>query len=722
MYKGRLESINRGVLHGWAWNTEAPNEPLTLYVRIGERQAGEAIANRFRRDLEAAGIGNGQHCFEFVVPQEYRDGGQHRVSLSVSDISDATPFLSSVLTFDKGDHAIDGRVEILRNRHVHGWAWDRYQPGRRMQILVEVDGAIVGKVEANLFRADLQTSGVGDGHHAFRFGIDSATRALTPGEKLIFKAVVADGPGTHFLNEFVLPNDYDKLTDVITPALAVVDNPVPAASAPPSLPLPPVKASPGSSVSQHIRTAIEAERTKDIDKAIEALDSVLALDPNHHEALFRRARIATALGDFDKAFQLAFRGIKAKPGDDWLNAILARVADKRGQRLLALEYWSHVSRKHTTFLEGQQACARILVGSERIEEARTCLETIISISPALVPPRRSLIELLRDAGETEAGIAQCEALLAIAPSDSRALQVLEHFKRGGGSPAAALIHRYRNAMSGPVSISLATGSGLLDCVMSVRIAKALAAHFDCAVQMIVPELSAAASYVYGLVPEVAGVSTGAAATTSNGIAFVLPEYEFTTDSAVLPPAKLLYSYTRARKPKNSDCVSTYESYADWLRELCGDLAMPRNDVCAPGSRSGPIMLVTDSLPWPAALSLEGRKHTTWRLATSALAEAAAEAAASRLVVCLDDGAAAFALSCGANVCHLSQGGRDIAEWMGVRAASVPFTEVTDLGALVGRLLGPDTPVPDRARPSRRGPAAANKGTLADSLPGSISFR
>jgi hypothetical protein len=43
---------------------------VCLDIYAGSELVGQVVANRFRPDLAAAGIGDGRHGFEFVPPEE----------------------------------------------------------------------------------------------------------------------------------------------------------------------------------------------------------------------------------------------------------------------------------------------------------------------------------------------------------------------------------------------------------------------------------------------------------------------------------------------------------------------------------------------------------------------------------------------------------------------------------------------------------------------------
>ena len=63
MIKGFLEVAAPGEVRGWAYDTAEPRAHLSVDVLCGARMLGRARADLYRHDLEAAGVGQGDHAF-----------------------------------------------------------------------------------------------------------------------------------------------------------------------------------------------------------------------------------------------------------------------------------------------------------------------------------------------------------------------------------------------------------------------------------------------------------------------------------------------------------------------------------------------------------------------------------------------------------------------------------------------------------------------------------
>ena len=66
---------------------------------------------------------------------------------------------------------IAGYVEAVTGDRVLGWAWGPRQPGLRVAVELRLGDEVVAQALADQPRADLASSGVGDGNHAFELAI-----------------------------------------------------------------------------------------------------------------------------------------------------------------------------------------------------------------------------------------------------------------------------------------------------------------------------------------------------------------------------------------------------------------------------------------------------------------------------------------------------------------------------------------------------------------------
>jgi hypothetical protein len=66
--RGFVDVIQAGVISGWAQDEAAPETPVCLDVFADGRRLARVLANAYRADLRAAGMGSGCHGFTLALP------------------------------------------------------------------------------------------------------------------------------------------------------------------------------------------------------------------------------------------------------------------------------------------------------------------------------------------------------------------------------------------------------------------------------------------------------------------------------------------------------------------------------------------------------------------------------------------------------------------------------------------------------------------------------
>ena len=66
--RGRIDQTEGGRIRGWAQNLAVPEASVCLDVIIDKSHIVRALANRYRGDLKAAGLGSGRHAFDVALP------------------------------------------------------------------------------------------------------------------------------------------------------------------------------------------------------------------------------------------------------------------------------------------------------------------------------------------------------------------------------------------------------------------------------------------------------------------------------------------------------------------------------------------------------------------------------------------------------------------------------------------------------------------------------
>ncbi|MBL0162008.1 MAG: methyltransferase domain-containing protein [Bryobacterales bacterium] len=178
--KGHLGSCEGRIVAGWALDPTNPASPVTVSIYADAVLLGTAVADRFREDLQSAGIGegHGRYGFAFYIPPSFRPSRPFQLSVSVEG-RNALP--GSPFTIERlADDSVTGHLDGANDGVVSGWAYILHDPTREITVVVEHEGHPLGAVPARAFREDLRLAraGAGTGQHGFVLPIPPEIRAL----------------------------------------------------------------------------------------------------------------------------------------------------------------------------------------------------------------------------------------------------------------------------------------------------------------------------------------------------------------------------------------------------------------------------------------------------------------------------------------------------------------------------------------------------------------
>src|SRR5438045_2496357 len=81
---GFVDPPRAGSLVGWVASSE-PGVRLVVDLFVDGSLADTTVADEFRPDLRDAGYRDGRFGFQFYVPEQYLDGGDHDFDIRVRD-------------------------------------------------------------------------------------------------------------------------------------------------------------------------------------------------------------------------------------------------------------------------------------------------------------------------------------------------------------------------------------------------------------------------------------------------------------------------------------------------------------------------------------------------------------------------------------------------------------------------------------------------------------
>lgn len=232
---GRLEAVRDGHAEGWVLDPLDPSRRLEIEILCDGQLQGRCAADIHRPDLAEAGIGDGRHAFSLPLGPALFDGRTRW--LSAREVGSGLALDGSPLVFASAQPrtptgppgsteslpsapeqvptaarpGLEGRLESMANGTVAGWAWDRADPARIVDVEVVSDGRVVARGGASAFRQDLADFGKRQGRCAFALTLeqdlldghrheliarDAASGEPIPGEPLVLEGArsAANGP------------------------------------------------------------------------------------------------------------------------------------------------------------------------------------------------------------------------------------------------------------------------------------------------------------------------------------------------------------------------------------------------------------------------------------------------------------------------------------------------------------------------------------------------
>ncbi len=270
-----LDGCNGGVLEGWAFNHDQPDQPLQIEAVVDGAVVATGTASLYRQDLEAAGIGTGAHAFRLPLPEALCDDAPHDVSVRIVGTDVILPRTARSMVLGRIPAAHDGAVDRLSPSVISGWAWDKRHPDQPLEVEILVNGDLLATVRADQFRPDLVANGIGDGHKGFEHRIPAGLQ-LRPGATVACR---------------VKGSDYNL--KLISPAAAPAAAPRPA-------PAPAARAA-----------TLDAQAA--IVMAVINEGDIIARNIDHHRRLGVRKFVVTDLGSMDDTMEILRK--EAEAGD-----------------------------------------------------------------------------------------------------------------------------------------------------------------------------------------------------------------------------------------------------------------------------------------------------------------------------------------------------------------------------------------------------------------------
>jgi hypothetical protein len=171
--KGWLDRVERGRIAGWAQDDSGP---VRLRILDNGAAIAELVADLPRPDVRAANGGPLLCGFVHEIAGGLDPARQHLIQVVRVSDGASLPNAPRLIAAQPGPARVAGTQPALRGNldradraQVVGWAQAGEPP---VALVVLVNGAPVGRVLANRWRADVAEAGIGDGRHAFEFAFN----------------------------------------------------------------------------------------------------------------------------------------------------------------------------------------------------------------------------------------------------------------------------------------------------------------------------------------------------------------------------------------------------------------------------------------------------------------------------------------------------------------------------------------------------------------------
>lgn len=152
-------------LAGWAWDRSTPSSTVGVDLFQGDSLLATVLANGYRPDLAAAGIGNGYHAYFYQVPPLWKDGKPRTITARVAGTAVTLTNTGKTLTCA----GLEGVDDTSSCSYFAGWAWDRSNPAATVSVDIFDGATLIATLSANGYRPDLQSAGIGNGRHAYYY-------------------------------------------------------------------------------------------------------------------------------------------------------------------------------------------------------------------------------------------------------------------------------------------------------------------------------------------------------------------------------------------------------------------------------------------------------------------------------------------------------------------------------------------------------------------------
>lgn len=168
-FKYHIDYANKEIVSGWAIKKDNPDHIVTIEVRSGKNLVMSTLANKFRQDLNDAGLNNGNCAFSGTPNLDVIKSEKDKVDLFLDGIKVNKQSIS--LHQPELNRTKKGKACFIDNanaRSVVGWALDHDDRARRLKVEFRCGDIVIAQGIADQYRYDLDNPEMGDGRYGFK--------------------------------------------------------------------------------------------------------------------------------------------------------------------------------------------------------------------------------------------------------------------------------------------------------------------------------------------------------------------------------------------------------------------------------------------------------------------------------------------------------------------------------------------------------------------------
>jgi GT2 family glycosyltransferase/spore maturation protein CgeB len=196
-----VESIEHGLIKGWAYDINRSSDTLVIELFDGHTKIGQQSSYINRSDVnEVHGI-TGLHGFEIAIPAKQFDGLEHSISLCANNedlvVGSKKGLPNKLLPklIEGNASRYEGVVENVSSQSISGWALDKLKSEEPLLLAIYVDGLFEATVTANIFQKRFVPL-ANFGYHGFHY--EFPVRLMNSSKRKLEVKVIANNKSLKF--------------------------------------------------------------------------------------------------------------------------------------------------------------------------------------------------------------------------------------------------------------------------------------------------------------------------------------------------------------------------------------------------------------------------------------------------------------------------------------------------------------------------------------------